>query len=89
MPVGAEPSTSRPSSAGGNGRCLNGGRACKALALKCIEQAFIEFKFGKSRYSHVLPLCGALIIDVTAVIFICCMDIAFQPFAFPMLPSFT
>src|SRR5690606_28250712 len=54
-----------------NGRGLNGGRARKAFALKGIEQAFIEFKFGKSRYSHVLPLCGALIIDVTAVISIC------------------
>ena len=39
--------------------------------LEGFQQAFVEFKFGKSRYSHVLPLCGALIIDVTAAIFIC------------------
>ena len=72
-----------------NGRGLNGGRACKAFALKGIEQAFIEFKFGKSRYSHVLPLCGALIIDVTAVIFICLYGYRFSTTSLsPMLLQF-
>ena len=54
-----------------NGGSLNGGRASETFILEGFQQAFVEFKFGKSRYSHVLPLCGALIIDVTAAIFIC------------------
>ncbi|MEA7614600.1 hypothetical protein ONO57_25730, partial [Salmonella enterica subsp. enterica serovar Anatum] len=42
----------------------------------------VEFKFGKSRYSHVLPLCGALIIDVTAAIFICLYGYPFSGIVF-------
>ncbi len=53
-----------------NSSRLNGSWACEAFTLERVQQAFIEFKFGKSRYSHVLPQCGALIIIVMAAIFI-------------------
>lgn len=65
-----------------NGGSLNGGRASETFFLEGIQQAFIEFKFGKSRYSHVLPLCGALIIDVTAAIFICLYGYRFSGIVF-------
>ena len=35
-----------------NGGSLNGSRACKAFTLEGFQQAFVKFKFGKSRYSH-------------------------------------
>jgi hypothetical protein len=65
-----------------NGGSLNGGRASETFFLEGIQKAFIEFKFGKSRYSHVLPLSGALIIDVTAAIFICLYGYTFSGIVF-------
>ncbi len=65
-----------------NGGSLNGGRASETFIPEGIQQAFVEFKFGKSRYSHVLPLCGALIIDVTAAIFICLYGYPFSGIVF-------
>jgi Predicted O-methyltransferase len=65
-----------------NGSCLDGGWARKAFILERVQQAVVKFEFGKSRYSHDLPLCGALIIDVTAGIFICCLLTAFPAHCF-------
>lgn len=70
-----------------NNSGLDSGWACKAFILERVQKAVVKFEFGKSRYSHVLPLCGALIIDVTAAIFICCLLIAFLTLRFPLCYS--
>ncbi len=41
-----------------------------------LPAGFRRVQVRKKSYSHVLPLCGALIIDVTAAISSVCMDIA-------------